>query len=236
MEANTDSIFSSMIALDATFDIWKILIRIGLAILAGFLIGLENRHRSKEAGLKTHTLLCLTASVLIIISKYAFYDLVKFSGIQYDASRIASNIVTGLCFLGAGMVLYRKDTVKGLTSAVSICLTIAVGMCFGSGLLITGGIVAVLTILLQILLHAKFLKVQKMIICKAKFILDDEYIKHFKKVFEIEHFNQFKIVKEDEKDIVEVEFNYRVKKTSEELLDKVKKENQILMFEKIEER
>ena len=231
-----EEIFSSMEVLDATTSIWKIFIRIGLAILAGFFIGLENRARSREAGLKTHTILCMTASVLMIISKYAFYDLAKFTGIQYDASRIAANILTGLCFLGAGMFYYRKATVKGLTSAVSICLTITIGMCFGSGLLITGGVVSVLTIVLQVLLHSKIFKTQKMIVCRAKFVLDNEYIEHFKNVFEIMHFNQFRVSRENEKEIVEVEFYYRVKKTSEELLDKVNKESQIMMFEKIEER
>ena len=231
-----EDIYSTMYVLDATPSIWKILIRIGLAILAGFLIGLENRARSKEAGLKTHTILCLTASVLMVISKYAFYDLAKLEGIQYDASRVAANILTGLCFLGAGMFYYRKATVQGLTSAVSICLTIAIGMCFGSGLLITGGVVTVLTIVLQIVLHSKVFKTQKMIVCRAKFVLDNEYIEHFKQVVEITHFNQFRVTRENEQEIVEVEFYYRVKKTSEELLDKVNKESQIMMFEKIEER
>lgn len=231
-------IFDSMIVLDASLGVWKIVLRLFFAILAGFFIGLENRYRSKEAGLKTHTLLCFTACILMIVSKYSCFELAKLEGISYDASRIASNIVNGLCFLGAGIVLYKKDSVKGLTSAVSICLTIAIGMCFGGGLIITGAIATVITILLQLFLHSNkwFFKAQKLIICKAKFILDEKYIEHFKQVFDIKHFNQFRLVRENEQEIAEVEFMYRVKKTSEELLEIVKSEKQIIMFEKIEEK
>ena len=73
-------IFDSLLVLDGTYDVWKILIRLGFAIIAGFLLGSESRSRSKDAGIKTHTMLCLTACLLMIISKYGFYELSKFEG------------------------------------------------------------------------------------------------------------------------------------------------------------
>ena len=182
-------IFEALCVLDGTVDVWKILIRIVFAIIAGLLLGIESRSRAKDAGIKTQTILCMTACLLMIISKYGFYELAKFEGIQYDASRVASTIISGLCFLGAGMVFYKQDSIKGLTTAVSMCLTIAIGMCFGSGLLITGGFITLVTLLLQIILHLKvsIFRTKKIIIVKSSFILDDNYIEKFKEIFNIKH-------------------------------------------------
>lgn len=233
-----EEIFKSMFILDSTFSIWKILLRIVIAILAGFILGLENKSRSKDAGLKTHTILCLTACLLMIISKYGFYELSKFEGIQYDASRVASTIISGLCFMGAGVVFNRKETVVGLTTAISMCLTITIGMCIGSGLLITGVIVTFIVILLQKILHLNIgiLKSPKSINVKAKFILEDNYIDYFKQLFDVKHFNKFKIYRENDIEMVEVEFNYKFKVTSEEIFDKVKNEKRIIAIEKTENR
>ena len=231
-------IFNAMGVLDLTWDVWKILLRLFLAIIAGFILGLESWARSKDAGIKTNTILCLTACLLMIISKYGFYELAKFEGIQYDASRVASTIISGLCFVGAGMVFYKQGTIRGLTSAVSMCLTIAIGMCFGSGLLITAGIVTLITLLLQLIWHSKLpiFRSRKVIIVKAEFVLSDNYIEKFKEIFNIKHFRAFKIIRQGEQCGAEVEFAYRIKVTSEELAKKVQEETNILMFEKIEQR
>ena len=227
-------IFDALIVLDGTFQIWKLLVRVAGAILAGFIIGLECRSRSKDAGIKTHTLLCLTACLLMIISKYGFYELSKFEGIQYDASRVSSTIISGLCFMGAGMVFYKQDAIKGLTTAVSLCLTISIGMCFGSGLIVTGCIVTATVICLQLILHQDkgIFRNKKLIVVSAKFYDEEGYIEHFKEIFGIDHFVTFKITKEGEKSVVEVEFFYKVKISSEELVEISEKEPQIIMIEK----
>ena len=229
-----EEIFNSLTVLDATPQIWKLLVRLFLAVIAGFLIGFESRSRLKDAGVKTQTFLCLTASLLIIISKYAFYELSKFEGIQYDSSRVASTIISGLCFIGAGMVFYKQSSVKGLTTAISLCLTIAIGMCFGSGLIITGAVVTVLVLLLQRILHKdkSIFQSKKLIVVNAKFYVEDGYIDRFKEIFGIDHFGTFKITKENDKSVAEVEFFYKVKISSEELFDISKNEPQIIMLEK----
>ena len=171
----------------------------------------------------------------MIISKYAFYDLSKFEGIQYDASRVASTIISGLCFIGAGVVFYKQKAIKGLTTAVSLCLTISIGMCFGSGLLVTGAIVTATVILLQLILHQDrgILRSKRLIFITAKFYVDDnEYVDKFKETFGIKHFITFKITKENDKSIVEAEFLYKVKISSEELVDIMKNDPQIIMLEK----
>ena len=229
-----EEIFNSLTVLDATPQIWKILVRLLCAIVAGLLIGIESRSRLKDAGVKTQTLLCLTACLLMIISKYAFYELSKFEGIQYDASRVASTIISGLCFIGAGMLFYKQNAIRGLTTAVSLCLTIAIGMCFGAGLLITGGIVTIVFITLQRILHQDrgIFKSKRLIFVSAKFYAEDGYIDRFKEIFGISHFVTFKITKENDKSIVEVEFFYKIKISSEELFDISKNEPQIIMLEK----
>ena len=229
-----EEIFNSLIILDATPQIWKILIRLVCAIIAGFLIGFESRSRWKDAGIKTQTILCFTACLLMIISKYGFYELSKFEGIQYDASRVSSTIISGLCFIGAGMVFTKQNAIKGLTTAVSLCLTIAIGMCFGSGLIVTGITVTILELLLQKFLHNSkgLFTSKKLILVNAKFYCEDGYIDRFKEIFAIDHFVAFKITKEGEKVIAEVEFFYKIKISSEELFNITKNEPQIIMIQK----
>ena len=229
-----DEIFNSLGVLDATFQIWKLLLRLLCAIVAGFAIGIESRSRSKESGVKTHTLLCLTACLLMIISKYAFFELSKFEGIQYDASRVASTIISGLCFIGAGMVFYKQNAVKGLTTAVALCLTIAIGMCFGSGLLITGGIITVVEIVLQMILHQDrgIFRNKRLIFVSAKFYAENGYVDKFKEIFGIKHFLSFKITKQDEKSVIEVEFLYKTSISSEELIEIFNNQPQIIKLEK----
>lgn len=229
-----EEIFNSLIVLDGTVQIWKLLIRLLCAIVAGFIIGFESRSRWKDAGIKTQTLLCLTACLLMIISKYGFYELSKFEGIQYDASRVSSTIISGLCFIGAGVVYNKQNAVKGLTTSVSLCLTIAIGMCFGSGLLITGGIITITSLFLQRFLHNRkgIFKGKRLIVVNAKFYAEDGYIDKFKEIFGITHFNTFKITKENNQSVIEVEFFYNVKISSEELYDIAKNESQIICLEK----
>ena len=227
-----EEIFDSLIIMDGTTEVWKLLARVGFAIIAGFLLGIESRSRSKDAGIKTHTMLCMTACVLMIISKYGFYELSPFEGIQYDASRVASTIISGLCFMGAGVVFYKKDSIKGLTSAVGMCLTIAIGMCFGSGLLVVGGSVTIAALILQFVLHQDFgiLKSNKHILVKARFVLEENYIEQFKKLFNIDKFLTLQITKEEGRQIAEVDFYYTVKISNEEIAEIVKNEPQILMI------
>ncbi len=227
-----EDMFNSLIVLDGSIEVWKFLVRLFLSILAGFLLGLESRSRSKDAGIKTHTILCMTACLLMIISKYGFYELGSIEGVSYDSSRVASTIISGLCFLGAGMLFFKQDSIKGLTTAVGMCLTITIGMCFGSGLLVTGAFVTAIALILQFVLHQEFgiFKSNKQILVRADFVLEENYIEHFKKLFGINKFLNMKIVKEPEREVAEVEFYCSASLTNEELAEMVKNEPQIIMI------
>jgi len=131
----------------------EFLLRVILAAIFGAAIGYERKRRVKEAGVRTHLIVCLGAALMMIVSKYGFEDIVNLAGFKVDPTRIASQIVSGIGFLGAGMIFVRKQTVNGLTTAAGIWTTAGIGMAIGSGLYFIGMISAVLLILLQTVLH-----------------------------------------------------------------------------------
>ena len=114
---------------------WECLLRIFLAALCGLVIGFERKARLKEAGVRTHLIVALGAALITIVSKYGFFDLALFAeGIKADPTRIAAQIVSGVGFLGAGMILMRHRTLTGLTTAAGIWTTAGIGMAVGCGL------------------------------------------------------------------------------------------------------
>ena len=112
---------------------WLQLGELGLAFVLSSLIGLERELRQKSAGLRTHTLVGLGAALFMLVSKYGFTDVLG-SGVTLDPSRIAAQVVSGIGFIGGGLIFVRRDAVSGLTTAASIWLTAAVGMAAGAGL------------------------------------------------------------------------------------------------------
>ena len=131
-------------------------VRIIIACLCGGAIGIERTMRQKDAGFRTHCIVALGAALAVVVSKYGFFDvLYDYPGlkIQADASRIASNILTGVGFLGAGMIFVKGANIKGLTTAAGIWATAAVGMTIGSGLYFVGIVSTLLIIILQIVFH-----------------------------------------------------------------------------------
>ena len=121
------------------------ILRIVFAGFCGCLVGLERKNRSKEAGIRTHCVVACGAAIIMIVSKYAFFDIgaiaegVGFSGeIRLDPSRVASTIASGIGFLGAGMIFVHKNTISGLTTAAGIWATSGIGMAIGAGLYFVG--------------------------------------------------------------------------------------------------
>lgn len=116
------------------------LLRIVASMVFATIIGYE-RHRSyKEAGVRTHVLVALSTCLLMIISKYGFAD-----SERVDASRIAAGAVSGISFLGAGIIFERRCKIEGLTTAAGVMATGAIGMCFGAGMYLLGICSSVLT-------------------------------------------------------------------------------------------
>ena len=113
---------------------WRQAGELGLAFLLSAVIGLEREIRQKNAGLRTHTLVGLGAALFMLISKYGFSDVLVPGRVVLDPSRVAAQIVTGVGFLGAGLIFVRRDSVRGLTTAATIWLTAAIGAASGAGL------------------------------------------------------------------------------------------------------
>ncbi len=133
----------------------ELLLRIVVAAICGALVGMERSRRLKDAGLRTHCMVAFTAAVLMIISKYGFGDLASVAGVkEADGARIAAQIVSGISFLGAGIIYRdRHANTKGLTTAAGIWAVAGIGMAIGAGLYYIGLFATAFVLLLQILLH-----------------------------------------------------------------------------------
>ena len=105
-----------------------------LAFLLSALVGLEREIRQKSAGLRTYTLVGVSAALFMLISKYGFTDVLATGRVVLDPSRVAAQIVSGIGFIGGGVIFMRRDIVRGLTTAASVWLTAALGMACGAGL------------------------------------------------------------------------------------------------------
>lgn len=123
-------------------------IRLIVATICGFVIGFERKTRSKEAGIRTHAIVALASALMMLISKYGFPE----SGMR-DSARIAAQVVSGIGFLGAGIIFYRRDMLHGLTTAAGVWATAGIGMAVGAGMVAIGIISTTILLVLQIFLH-----------------------------------------------------------------------------------
>ena len=139
----------------SVFDNLEFLLRIIMSGVLGLLIGLERTKRQKDAGIRTHCIIAVTSAAFMILSKYAFVDLTSIASVKSaDPARIAAQVVSGISFLGAGVIFKDKNaSIKGLTTAAGIWATAAVGMSIGAGLYWLGIFEAVAVIISQMVLH-----------------------------------------------------------------------------------
>jgi putative Mg2+ transporter-C (MgtC) family protein len=119
---------------ETTHEVVRQLVELGSAFCLSALIGLERELRQKSAGLRTYALVGLASALFMLVSKYGFGDVLVADNVVVDPSRVAAQIVSGIGFLGAGLIFVRADAVKGLTTAATVWLTAAVGMACGAGL------------------------------------------------------------------------------------------------------
>ena len=137
------------------YDNMEFLIRIVISAAFGIFIGLERMKRQKDAGIRTHCIIAVTSAAFMILSKYAFWDVSGVLGDKVaDPARIAAQVVSGISFLGAGVIFKDKNlSIKGLTTAAGMWATAAVGMSIGAGLYWLGVFETAVVMLSQMLLH-----------------------------------------------------------------------------------
>ncbi|MCH4568781.1 MgtC/SapB family protein [Bacillus sp. ES1-5] len=138
---------------------FDLIIRIGVAGLLGAIIGIEREIRSKEAGLKTHFLVAVGSALIMVVSKYAFSDIMNEEHMALDPSRIAAQVVSGVGFLGAGTIIIQKQAVKGLTTAAGLWATAGIGLAIGAGMYVVG-IGATILVLIGLEIVSRIFKVQ----------------------------------------------------------------------------
>ncbi len=138
---------------------WEYIIRILLAAMCGALIGFEREKRFKSAGLRTHILVAMASALMMIVSKYGFFDVLGTKGVSLDASRIAAGVVTAIGFLGAGVIFVRNESTIGITTAAGLWATVGIGIAIGAGMYFIGVMTTLLVIVIQYLLHSKHLRV-----------------------------------------------------------------------------
>jgi len=127
---------------------WEVILRLVLAVAAGGLIGLEREIHGRAAGFRTQILVCLGATLVMLISIHGF----AYSGIdgaRWDAGRLAAQVVSGIGFLGAGTILREGLSIRGLTTAASLWVVAGIGLAIGSGFYL-GAVVATLLAVLTL--------------------------------------------------------------------------------------
>jgi putative Mg2+ transporter-C (MgtC) family protein len=129
-------------------EILEIVFRLVAALAAGGIIGLERSFRGRAAGFRTHALVCLASSLLMLVTVYEhqWFSAHGGSRVVVDPTRMAQGIMTGIGFLGAGVIVKEGLTVRGLTTAASIWVTAAIGILTGIGFYFAAGIGVVLTL------------------------------------------------------------------------------------------
>ena len=131
----------------------EFILRVLLSSICGMFIGWERERRLKSAGLRTHMLVAMAAALMMVISKYAFMDVVYLQSVQVDASRVAAGVVQAIGFLGAGVIFVKKDNIVGVTTAAGLWATVGIGLTIGAGLYVLGISCTALIILIQLIVH-----------------------------------------------------------------------------------
>lgn len=158
-------VFSLPDTLGAFIDSFRIssvapyLISIITAVVCGAAIGIERNIRQKEAGIRTHIIVALGSALIMVISKYGFFDIVGYADhVNLDGARLAAQVVTGISFLGAGIIVNR-GTIKGLTTAAGVWTTAGIGLAAGAGMYGIAVYATIILLAVQIAIHS-FLPVE----------------------------------------------------------------------------
>jgi putative Mg2+ transporter-C (MgtC) family protein len=140
------------------------LFKLILAGLCGAVIGYERKNHLKEAGIRTHMLVAIGSALVMIISRYGFDDMLLQTGLRADPSRIAAQIVSGIGFLGAGMIFTKKQSISGLTTAAGIWTTAGIGMAISTNMYFVAIAATGMVFTVQTVLHKnlKWLKIPEL--------------------------------------------------------------------------
>ena len=134
----------------------ELVLRLAVAAVLGALVGLERERLEWAAGMKTHALVSLGSALFMVVSIFGFSDILNERHVILDPSRVAAQVASGIGFIGAGTIIFRREVVKGLTTAASIWAVAAVGLAVGGGMFLAA--VSATLLALTLLVLAKPLK------------------------------------------------------------------------------
>lgn len=126
---------------------WIQILRLVFAGFMGGLIGLEREFRAKEAGVRTHFIVALGSALFMLVSQFGFGTL------QHDASRVAAQVVSGIGFIGAGVIIFQKNVVRGVTTAAGLWVAAAIGLAAGGGMYAIAIASTLLTVFVLEMMH-----------------------------------------------------------------------------------
>lgn len=199
-----------------------------LAALLGFLIGMERKLRDKEAGIRTHTIVSFGAALMMVISRHAFDS-------DADSARVAAQIVAGIGFLGAGIIVYKKDVVHGLTTAAGVWTTAGIGMACGGGLYIVAILAAFALIVIQWFLHIKLFRHKKVYSIKIVFLQREDERERVKEMFDIQRYYKLVVERDGDKLIYQATIHTDTEYSSSDLDEIMKKNDYIVSVERCDE-
>ena len=162
----------------------NLLFRMLVACVCGFVIGFERKNRAKDAGIRTHCIVAVASAMMMIVSKYGFDDMIEGmmfvdADVRLDPSRMAQGIVTGVGFLGSGLIFHQRGSTQGLTTAAGIWATSGIGMALGAGMYRIGIFTTIIMLIIQYLLHARnrFTKTHKTKLLRVFAVTEEGYEK-----------------------------------------------------------
>lgn len=207
----------------------ELFLRLLFACFCGGVIGLERSVRRKDAGIKTHIILALGAALFMIVSQYGFGDLNLSPEYRADASRIASNIVTGVSFLCAGVIFVRGASVKGLTTATGIWTCAGIGMAAGAGMYWITILATALILIIQLLLAGPSAKIEthysiEIDLSLPRSVSVDDIISEISTIIKSTP-HAIQLTKRDELNVYKLQFNIRHTVNEKELIQALSKKD-----------
>ncbi|MBO6096162.1 MAG: MgtC/SapB family protein [Bacteroidales bacterium] len=137
---------------------WVLITRLVIAGLLGGIIGVEREFRAKEAGVRTHFIVALGSALFMIISQFAFGDK------THDVSRVAAQVVSGIGFIGAGVIIFQRNVIRGVTTAAGLWVAAAIGMAAGDGMYSVAIAATILTLSCLEMMHFVNMQVSEKVI------------------------------------------------------------------------
>ncbi len=203
------------------------LVTMSISLVCGLVLGAERAIREKEAGIRTHVILILGSTLFTLVS-------VSFNGIS-DGARIMAQIIPGVGFICAGLIMFRGEALHGLTTAAGVWTTAGIGMAIGNGMITLGIIATILVVLCQVLFNMVHIgKTRTYHMLRVSFVYSVDTVETLKQKFHLKNFGRIKIMSKEGKDVVETILRTDVDCGLNILADVMYRDENVLSIERLD--